>query len=46
MCKLYVKNKINIVIILNSIIDSNFFWFEVNIVEFEEYICICFKKVS
>lgn len=45
MCKLYVKNKINI-IILNSIIDSNFFWFEVNIVEFEEYICICFKKVS
>lgn len=44
MCKLYVKNKINI--ILNSIIDSNFFWFEVNIVEFEEYICICFKKVS
>lgn len=45
MCKLYVKIKIKI-IILNSIIDSNFFWFEVNIVEFEDYICICFKKVS
>lgn len=44
MCKLYVKIKKKI--ILNSIIDNNFFWFEVNIVEFEEYICICFKKVS